>query len=344
MRILQVLDLLDYGDAVSNDTLILRKMIRELGFESEIYSLFCDSKVEKERLPFETLSLKNDDIVFHHFSGRSFIAEKLLKMPGKKCMIYHNITPPKFMKGINRDHCEVGLRQAASLEYDYYIAVSEFNAIDLKRLGVEKDIFVLPIILDFENNKKNIIYKKNGHKIVFIGRFAPNKCIEDIIKVFAKYNELFDSESELIMPGNANVDPEYFDMISKLIASCNCKERIKLPGKILDDEKDLLLKSADCYISMSEHEGFCVPLVEAMSYSVPVFAYDAGAVRDTMSGAGVLFDRKDPEFVARLLNTVFADEDILNQIVNKQHEVIKRFNYESIKPHLEQIINEIKDD
>ena len=166
---------------------------------------------------------------------------------------------------------------------------------------------MLPIVLDLDSYRAPAspvvrrLYDDGRTNILFVGRIIPNKKIDDLIRVFALYQRLFDRQSRLLLVGDYRGHEKYYDRLQELIAAARHAEEVVFTGQVDDDELRAAYASADLFLCLSEHEGFCVPLLEAMAFGVPVVAYDAGAVRETLRGGGVLLRDKEPAAVAALV-------------------------------------------
>ena len=280
MKVYMAVDSLNYGDGVGKDVLEKAEIVRELGYDCEIYVSSCDERLQGSCKDIGGLQCGRDDLIFHHYAGESCIVPVVLKQPCKKIMIYHNITPPEFFReGITKTVCENGYRQLKDLneKYDFYIGVSAYNLEDLRSKGVTGKMTVWPIVVDFARNEDAVKAIHEECNFLFVGRIAPNKKIEDIIDVFDFYHCNINSHSTLTFVGNETIFPEYYDALLTKITFLNSRTAICFRGKISDEEKDTVFRNSDVYLSMSEHEGFGIPLLEAMSYGIPVFSFDAAA-------------------------------------------------------------------
>ena len=346
MKIYMVLDCLDYGDGVSGDVRTKVQMARELGYECEIYSLICDPRLKDICKDINSLKADKDDIIFHHYSGESKIVKKVLSQPCTKVMVYHNITPPTFMEGITKEFCRNGLKQLEELsdKYDYYLGDSNYNTSDLKKAGVKANPEVLPIVVDFgERQVEKAERSIKETQFLFVGRVAPNKKFEDIINVFNYYYEFIDHRAKLVFVGNTELFPDYYHSLQEKAEALPCKKNVFFMGKVSDDEKNEIFQESTVYLSMSEHEGFGIPLLEAMWYGIPVFAYDAAAVKETMGDSGIVFNDKNPIAVARIIENVVKDNKLRNNIIEKQLHNLEKYRYSSIKNQFNNYINCIKE-
>lgn len=350
MQINQIISTIAYGDAVSNDTVAFRQVIRNMGYQSKIYAeSIVPPYNSKTALPIDKLTgVEPDDILIYHLSTGTQLSFDFAKYPCRKIVVYHNITPPEFfaendefIHGIN----EWGLKGAAFLhdKVDYCLAVSEFNKQDLIRMGYECPIDVLPIVIPLSDYDKkpdhHIIrkYSRDGYtNLVFTGRLAPNKKDEDIIAAFYYYKKLYNPKSRLFLVGNYKTEDVYYRRIADYIRRLGLGEDdVKITGHIKFNQILAYYTAADAFVCMSEHEGFCVPLVEAMHFHTPIIAYNSTAIPSTLGGSGMLLEDKDPIFVAGCIDRVIKDQKLRKVMISKQDERLKDFEYEKIAGQFE---------
>lgn len=343
MRVLQLLPTLSYGDAVGNDTLAIKKILMDMGYETQIYAesmmpMFLEKKMAQsiDQLP----KLKKEDVLIYHLSTGTDLNYKLAELPGRKIIVYHNVTPPQFFKGYDYTSEQLTTKGLEGVKFladkaEYCLAVSAFNKEDLEKYGYKMPIDILPIIIPFEDYKKeparNIIekYRDGRHNIVFTGRVAPNKCHQDIIAAFACYKKYYDSEARLFLVGSYNKSDTYYRKLKKYVELLGVED-VYFTGHIKFEEILAYYHIADVFLCMSEHEGFCVPLVEAMLFGIPIIAYNCTAVPMTLGDGGILVDRKDPVETAALINRVIMDDALRQLIKENQKGRLAEFQYEKI--------------
>ncbi len=353
MRIIQLINTVSFGDAVGNDARELLKVIADMGYKTGIYAENIDIRIknshihEISKLP----KLSKDDIVIFNHSTGTEICDMLPKLDCRKLMIYHNITPPEFFSKfclLSEATTKWGYDGTKKIkdEIDHVMAVSEYNAADLREMGYSCPMTVRPILIPFDDYKKepdkHILekYKDDGYtNIVFVGRIAPNKKQEDLIKAFAYYKKHVNSKSRLILVGNDG-GMEKYSLALKKYAAALMVDDIVFTGHIRFNEILAYYKIADVFLCMSEHEGFCVPLVEAMFFDVPIIAYNSSAIPDTLGGSGILIDNKDPIFVSYLIDKLEKDKQLRDSVIKKQRERLKDFSYDVIK---EKFVTQLKD-
>ncbi len=343
MRIVQLLPTMSFGDAIGNDTIALKGAIANMGYNSEVYAENVD-----KRLPSDTArnisrlkGLKDDDVILYHKSTGTDLTFKIHDLPGRKIMIYHNITPPEFFRPYSAAATalsEYGYKGVEHLKdkIDYCLAVSAYNKSELVRMGYTCPIDVRPILIKFEDYKqppaKGIINKYGDGKrnLIFVGRIAPNKKQENVIRAFYQYKRL-DPDSRLILVGSYSGMENYYERLVKYAGALGLKDDVVFTGHIKFNEILAYYRLADAFVCMSEHEGFCVPLAEAMFFDVPIIAYDTSAIGDTLGGSGVLLDSNDPVYVAAIIRRVLADEPLKKQIIEGQRRRLEDFSYERIR-------------
>lgn len=343
MKIIQLLTTISYGDAVGNDVLALAKVILNMGYETGIYAENIDPKLPAgtaERIYAMPL-LEEEDIILYHLSTGTRLNYELECYKGRKIMIYHNITPPEFFHEYSNhafELCSDGLRgmEYLSNKVQYCLADSAFNKKQLLDSGYSCGIDVLPILIPFEDYEKKPEQKivktctEDGYtNILFTGRIAPNKKQEDVIRIFYHYQKRYNRKSRLFLVGSYGGMERYYQRLQDYVEMLQLEE-VYFTGHIRFEEILAYYKIADAFVCMSEHEGFCVPLVEAMYFGIPVLAYDAGAVADTLGGSGFLTDTKDPLVNAGILDRILGDKDLRKSILAKEKERLQDFESEAV--------------
>lgn len=344
MKIVQLLTTIAFGDAIGNDTLAIRDFIQEKGYETAIYAEGIDSRLPAgTALPCDEMPpLERDDILLYHASTGTPLNIKQLSYGGKKVMIYHNVTPPRYFSGYSptaEDNCRWGeLQIAYAARYvDYCIADSEYNKQQLLAMGCQCPIDVCPILIPFEDYEKapdeKLLQKYRGDgwtNLLFVGRIAPNKCQQDVIRAFYVYQKRYNPKSRLFLVGNGKGE-KYQQQLADYAEQLGIADKVIFPGHIKFNAILAYYHLADVFVCMSEHEGFCVPIVEAMHFRKPIVAYASTAVPETMGNGGLLLDSKDPELAAGAINRVLEDSNLKNYLLSQQEEELKRFQYEAVK-------------
>lgn len=353
MLILQLLPTLSYGDAIGNDTLALEQLIKKMGYKTGIYAECIDSRIGRgiakdyKYLP----ELSENDIVIYHLSTGTDLTYLFGNLKCKKVVIYHNITPPYFFQNYNstvKKLIESGLESAAWLadKVDYCLAVSEFNKRDLIDMGYKCPIDVLPILIPFEDYDKEPDaetvkkYSDGYTNILFTGRIAPNKCQEDVIKSFSFYQKYYNTKSRLIFVGTDGSFENYRNKLERYAGLLGV-ENVIFTGHIKFSEILAFYKVADLFLCQSEHEGFCVPLVEAMYFGIPILAYDCCAIGETLGCGGILLKEKNALETAGMMDYIIRDDYIKAKIREGQKLRLKDFSYEVISERFKQLMQKV---
>lgn len=353
MMILQLLPSISYGDAVGNDAMALKNAILKMGYKTEIYAENIDEKLPKNTAKYVTKfpKVNENDVVIFHMAIGSNLSWFFGKLKCKKVMVYHNITPPEFFKDYNREVLKLTKEGYKAVQWlsdkvDYCIADSEYNKSELIKMGYKCSIDVLPILIPFDDYRKEpdekVIKKYDDDfvNILFTGRLAPNKCQEDIIRAFAYYKMHYNSMARLILVGSEGVFVNYRKRLQKY-AEVLGADNVIFTGHIKFNQILAFYKVADVFLCQSEHEGFCVPLVESMFFGVPIVAYNSSAVGETMGAGGILLDKKDALETAGVIDYVVKNEDIRAKIKENQKLKLKEFDYNVIEKQFEQILQRI---
>ena len=335
MAIHQVLATLGYGDAIGHEVLGIQRVLRSAGHASEIFVETADYRLEPMTRDYRALVdvSHRDNLLLHHFSLGSKASRTAFALPDRMALIYHNITPPEYFVGVHRRlarQCFRGRRelQAYAERCDLAMGDSEFNRQDLEALGFPRTA-VLPVVPDFSHldlDPNWLVaqdFDDDWTNILFVGRVIANKKIEDVIRFFHVYHTVFNPRSRLLIVGAQSGFERYVASLHQLVGSLNASH-VHFIGHVSAEELVAFYDVADLFLCASEHEGFCVPLVEAFYKQVPVLAYAATAVPATMDGAGVLFDDKDPMHVARLMDAVIGDASLQDRIVEGQTAAVAR--------------------
>jgi len=339
------------GDAIGDSARRVRDMLRAAGHDSDLYALTIDEDVRDDVRPFSDAGARQGHITIFHFALPSPMTEAFASLSGIRVLQYHNITPARFFGPYDAQMfrlAALGRQELRSLagRVDLALGDSEFNRQELEELGFPRT-GVMPIAVDMERltaaPRRPALEKILGGdgfvNFLFVGRIVPNKRIEDHIRLAEMYKRYIDSYYRFIFVGRYDGLPRYYWMIRALIVQYRMlPERFIFTGAVPDDDLAAYYRWADAYISLSEHEGFCVPLVEAMATDVPVLAYAAGAVPETLGGAGVVFSPKDFEFAAEMLGTLVYDRPVRDRIISGQRRRVRDFAPDRIEQRLKEVL------
>jgi glycosyltransferase involved in cell wall biosynthesis len=341
------------GDAIGDSARRVRGMLRAAGHESDIFALTIDDDLREDVRPFADPSARTGDVTIFHFALPSPMTAAFAALDGARVLQYHNITPAGFFAPYDPQLfrlAALGRQELRSLagRTDVALGDSEFNRRELEDLGFS-NTGVMPIAVDTARitaaPRRPALEKFLGDgliNILFVGRIVPNKRIEDHIRLAEMYKRYVDSYYRFIFVGRYDGVPRYYATIRALLARYRMlPERFVFTGGVPDEDLAAYYRWADCYVSLSEHEGFCVPLVESMAAGVPVLAYAAGAVPETLGGAGVLFAPKDLEVAAELLGTLVYDRRVREQVLDGQRRRLRDFAADRIEARLHEVLRTV---
>ena len=318
------------GDAVTNQMLMICDLLKKKGYQSHIYAQHIPEALRDRIQPITQYKGNKGNILLVHHSMGFDGFEDIVALPDKKALIYHNITPERFFDDeYIKKYIRIGLWQAAEYRnyVDYAMADSNYNRQELLSFG-HKQVEVMPVHIsvnrfDAIQSDPDVLQQMQGsNNILFVGRIVKNKRQEDVLRAFALYHKVFDPRGRLIFVGDTG--GEYLQRLTALIRRYGLEQAVHFTGKVSEEALKAYYESAKLFLCMSEHEGFGVPLLEAMAMGVPVIAYRSSAIPETMGGAGILLLDKEPKQVAALMQTVIQDEALRTKLIQKQHERIAK--------------------
>ena len=293
------------GDAIGDSARRVRALLRMMGHESELYAMTIDDALRHDVRPFGDAAGRRGDVTIFHYALPSSMTEAFSSLGSGRVLQYHNVTPASYFAPYDPSLfrlAALGREELATLagRVDLALGDSAYNRQGLDALGF-RPTGVFPIAVDTTRITRPV------------ERPALDRMLDDGLVNF-------------LFVGRLDVVPRYHSMIRALMAEYRLRDdRFVFTGPIPDEELAVYYRRAAVYISMSEHEGFCVPLVEAMAADVPVLAYAAAAVPDTLGGAGVQFAPKDLEYAAELLGALAFDDGLRASVIAGQRRRLADF-------------------
>jgi L-malate glycosyltransferase len=355
LRVHQIVPRLDAGDAVSNQAMAIHNLLEHWGFESRIFAYDMD-EYGRRYASFDTaypgFAGEEEDLLIFHYALYCDNHRYFLESSNRKVLIYHNITPPQFYEHFYPEAvrlCALGRDLLPQLAVcDLALGDSDFNRRELVEAGFpEERTGVLPInpplqkLDGVEEDAELARWLGDGKtNLLYVGRAVPNKKLEDVIKLFFCYHRAVNARSRLVFAGPLPINTYYSALLS-LARRMGIADRVFFLGKVSDEGLKACYRRSHYYVSMSEHEGFCVPLLEAFHFGLPVLAYAAGAVPETMGGAGVLFTVKDHPLLAELLERLGRDAFLRERITAAQRERLRDFGGSSFERSLREALGDM---
>lgn len=323
-----------YGDAITGSMLLTRQILRDLGYRSDIYVQYPEALLDEGLLLLDDLP-EHDDyvlIVLHSLGYEQ--SARIAALSAPKILMYHNITPAALLSGVPE------LARLADLgrkQLDFWrdrtvaaLAVSEFNAIELRGHGYDH-VGVCPLLFDVDALRARATPGQGREPgqpftILFVGRIVESKAQIALVDAFAAFHREFGKPCRLVLVGRTEGGSDaYVAALYRRIGDHRLRGAVIVTGQISDDDLIAWYDQADLYVSLSRHEGFGVPLVEAMAHDVPVIAHDAGATGYTMGGTGRIIASSDPEIAAAAMLDLARDAGLRRRIIAEQRINLDRF-------------------
>jgi L-malate glycosyltransferase len=338
------------GDAVGDSARRVRDLLRGMGHQADVFALTIDDDLHGDVRPFSDPTARQGDLTIFHFALVSPMTAEFARLPRGRVLQYHNVTPAHFfgpwdsamfrLAELSRDDL-----QSLAGHTDVALGDSEYNRRELERLGFS-NTGVFPIAVDLSRITAPIerpaledVLDDGLQNFLFVGRIAPNKKIEDHIRLAEFYKRYVDERYRFIFVGKTDGVPRYYNMVRALIAEFQMPpDRFIFTGPVPDEELAVYYRTASVYVSLSEHEGFCVPLLEAMAADVPVLAYASSAVPDTLGGAGISFTPKDLELAAELLCELAFNDRLRQSVIAGQRRRLQDFGDDRITRELTRLV------
>ncbi len=359
MKICIVTPTLTHHDAIGNDVrhqcAILSKIYdTSIYAENYIEDDFKSFMIKKKEL-FSLVEIKDNIIIYHHavlwHEGQDLLESAKCKIYLK----YHNITRPSFFKPYNEFYtsmCDLGRQQTEKIiklnKVTKFLSDSKFNAQDLLELGVnsnEIDI-VAPFhkLDDFKNVNTNVKLANellDGRvNILFVGRFVPNKGHKHLVKIIAKYINMYDRNIQLNIVGGLDEGLSlYISEIKHMISSYDLNDIIHIKNKISFEELHTYFNYSHIFLLMSEHEGFCVPILEAQMHNLPIIAINTTAISETIGEEQLVFTEINYSEFAASIHVLLNNNTYRNYLVEHGQKNLSRFSNKIIEKKFMDALN-----
>lgn len=338
------------GDGASNGMFFTRRMLRELGFASELYAFTIPPALADEVRPAEALAEDahaDDVLLVHHTLGHEH-GEWVARLPMRKILVYHNITPAHFFPAAHPVHA-LSVRGRAMLAewqaqrvFSACIGMSPYNSEELTALGYAP-VRTLPLLVDVRQcldapwDRTTVTAHEDRFTLLFVGRIAPNKCQHDLLALMAALLPRMDRPVELLLAGGVS-SAEYEAELHAEIARCGLEGYVHLLGKVDEATLFALYRTADVFVCLSEHEGFGMPLIEAMLFDLPVVAWNSSNVAATLGCGGLVCEDKDPARLAALIALLAREPGLRRRMVQGQRDNLRTYDYDRLAAGLAEFL------
>ncbi len=299
----QIVPSLTPGDGVGGHTLAVRDVLRAAGVRSEIFSDDVHPALSGEGRPLDALPPAGTDglALLYQCSIGNEVVDRLLARPEPLVVDYHNRTPVEHLLRWVPDMAHLagwGRSQLGDLAGRAVLGIgdSAFNARELDAVGFVRTA-VVPILLDVAGLRHGRKDRGGASRWLFVGRVVPNKAQHDLVLALAWHRAVHDPDAQLRLVGR-DAAPSYTDALRDLIGELGLDGAVHLVGGVDDESLGREYAEADVFVCLSDHEGFCIPVLEAMASGLPVVAYGSSAVPETVGSGGLLLPRKDPATVS----------------------------------------------
>jgi glycosyltransferase involved in cell wall biosynthesis len=350
-------------DAIGAHTLQVRALLRDMGFASEIFAGEARAEMAGEAHPYRRFGRERHrgrqgrSWLLYQSSIGSPVCDFLAGRPEPKLVNFHNVTPPAYLEAWDPEVAQdtaLGQQQLVELAPDVVlaIAVSRFNRRELTEAGF-RSTAVAPLLIDLGAWRGNAdsatldrltaARRAGGADLLFVGRIAPHKAQHDLIKALAAYRQAYNPKARLHLVGGVS-SPAYQRALDRFVADLGLTEAVDMAGSVSDGELAAYYRSADVFVCCSDHEGFCVPLLEAMYHQLPIVAFGAAAVPETVGAAGVVLPEKGPALVAAAVHRVLDDAALRASLLEAGRARLAELSLERSRARFAAIVEEIVDD
>ena len=341
-------------DAVGNHTFRLRDVLRQLGYESEIFAMFRHGDVVADTHLVDQLPPDADALIYQ-FSIGSPLATRWAQYGGRRIMNYHNITPVELVgrwDGLLDAEVRLGREQMElyASACEHAICDSDFNRSDNDAHGYDTTE-PNPVLYDVPDPRpaKSVVTaldarrkKSGGLQILFVGRIAPNKAHHDLVATVRTMRDVYGNDAHLHIVGTDGPQA-YRKVVDGIVAHSEMAPHVTFHGSVSQEALVAFYRAADVFCCVSDHEGFCVPVIEAMHHGCPVVAYDCTAVGGTVGDGGLLLQDKHPLTVATALDRVASDPQLQERLAEAGRRRALDFAHDRTRQHFADSLSAVLD-
>ena len=316
-------------DAVTGQALTIRRELRRWGFGGDDFAVSIDPRMNGEVRPFDGLVPAPEDVLLIHYSAYAPRLRGILDLPNPKLLISHNVTPARWLWGHEPTaaiHCALGRSQLPEFarRVDLAGAVSEYNAAELRAAGAVR-AEVIPLLFDRDLLGKPGPPPEGPPTVLFVGRISPHKRHDEVVRAFALYRRHRAPDARLVLVGEP-VTSAYKDAIERLARQL-VPGAVTIEGGVASERLWEHYRHAHAFLCLSEHEGFCIPLLEAFHFGVPVVARPAGGIAEVAGDGALLVDDPDLAVVAELLHLAVTDRELRTELRRRGEARLEAYAY-----------------
>ncbi len=354
-RVIQFVPTLVPGDATGMHAMMISKSLQGRNIETKIYV----EDVKKDQIGgavrFTNYARENrpDDIVVYHLAAPSAIADFLSSRSETLVIVYHNITPAHFFEPWDQVAATGQIWARAQLSRlatrtTLALPVSKFNQDELIEIGYGKSV-VVPILFDptifasGSDKRVDEMLRENRdagrNNFLFVGRLVPNKAQHNLIAALSAFNRIYSKDAVMHLVGRP-FSREYLNLLKEVASDLGVKNNVNFTLGVSTEELSSYYHGSDAFICLSEHEGFCVPLLEAMHNDLPIAAYDSSAISETLGNAGILIQKNDPITTAVAMEKLINDEALRKFL---QHQMTVQLEELSFTASRDRLFNALAD-
>ena len=335
------------GDAISGAARVTQRLLRSMGLTSELFADYIDPALAAGARPAAALpgAVGSADIVFYHLSIGSATAGVFERCGARQVVVYHNITPPEYYERVSSRvtfWLRRGREDLARLapRAEFVIADSTFNLSEALAAGA-RDGMVIPPPVDLARLAPRPATPAGAPELLFVGRYAPNKRHEDLLRILAASRRLL-PECRLVLRGNRSDTDVYVATLRDFAWRIGVADAVDFgPDRVTDSEIADAYSRAAVFVCASQHEGFCIPLLEAMAFGVPIVALAAGAVAETAGNAAVILDTADPLVWAEAIASVVHDTTLRTSLIDAGRRRLTDFDERNIARRLADVVQRL---
>jgi L-malate glycosyltransferase len=342
----QVLSAAGPHDAITSEALLFRSRFRQWGWGGEDYAERIAPGLNGSIGAIERLRPAPEEVLLVHHSAAASRLRDVLALPNPKLLLYHNVTPADWLwdqAPLVAVHCAIGRDQLPELiqAVDMAAADSQFNAAELQALGAARTE-VIPLLVDRDRLGPAASRPPGpAPTVLFVGRLSPHKCQDDVIRVFALYRRHRAPEARLLLVGEP-ISDDYISYLRQL-AEQLAPGAVTIESGLSASELGDRYRAADVFLCLSAHEGFCIPLLEAFHFGLPVIARPAGAVPETVGDAALLADESDPAVFAELLHLAITDHQLRAELQRRSEGRLELYSARRVAERLRRAVQATAD-